>query len=137
MWHTLFAIWNLSLSFRSICLNKYPSAAINRVPSWKVKRGETLMLLHCILWLCTLWGCLRMLMCNEKTMMQRVGSFSLWSLMGSLFTNSLVVSWTIWKPLVKQEWDLIMEKNENSNWKYVEPDLTFISCLSPWCFFWR
>lgn len=26
-------------------------------------------------------------------------------------------------------------KNENSNWKYVEPDLTFISCLSPWCFF--
>lgn len=28
-------------------------------------------------------------------------------------------------------------KNENSNWKYVEPDLTFISCLSPWCFFWR
>lgn len=26
-------------------------------------------------------------------------------------------------------------KNENSNWKYVEPDLTFISCLSPDAFF--
>lgn len=134
MWHTLFAIWNLSLSFRSICLNKYPSAAINRVPSWKVKRGETLMLLHCIVWLCTLWGCL----CAMRRQWDAEGGVIFFVITDGKFIYELLCRFMNNMETVSQaRMGSYHGKNENSNWKYVEPDLTFISCLSPWCFFWR
>lgn len=117
-------------------LNKYPSAAINCVPSWKVKRGETLTLLHCTVWLCTLWGCLRMLCAMRRQWCK--GGVIFCVISDGKFIYELPCRFMNNMETVSQaRIGSYHGKNENSNWKYVEPDLTFISCLSPWCFFWR